>query len=332
MAKIPEGFYWCFTINNYTEEEYQDLLNGDYNYIIIGKEIGKEGTPHLQGYLQLPKKKKISGMKKINNRAHWEISRGSPEDNKKYCSEEGNFEERGTMGKPGKKKMDMTKAVFQIIDGATTRDLLKEHGDTFIKNKKKIEEVARQIKREDERKKRKTAADNVELREWQKKAVEKLLNQDNRKILWVIDQLGNNGKTFLAHYLSDKYEAKIFQNGRSADIKFIWNLEEFVIFDLVRSCQDHINYEVIEDLKNGRFNSTKYGSCEKAIDHGRHVKMIVFTNEEPDREKLSPDRWDIMKLSALKLAGDTEEPPKKKQRKNPFAENNREDDQQAIEC
>lgn len=60
--------------------------------------------------------------------------------------------------------------------------------------------------------------------------------------------------------------------------------------------------------------------------------MIVFTNEEPDREKLSPDRWDIMKLSALKLADDTEEPPKKKQRKNPFAENNREDDQQAIEC
>lgn len=134
MAKIPEGFYWCFTINNYTEEEYQDLLNGDYNYIIIGKEIGKEGTPHLQGYLQLPKKKKISGMKKINNRAHWEISRGSPEDNKKYCSEEGNFEERGTMGKPGKKKMDMTKAVFQIIDGATTRDLLKGKGNKSIFN------------------------------------------------------------------------------------------------------------------------------------------------------------------------------------------------------
>lgn len=111
--------------------------------------------------------------------------------------------------------------------------------------------------------------------------MEKLLNQDNRKILWVVDQKGNNGKTFLAGYLADKYGARIFENGRSSDIKYMWNGEDIVIFDLVRSCQDHINYEVIEQIKNGRFNSTKYESTEKMIQYGKHVRMIVFTNDEP---------------------------------------------------
>lgn len=86
----------------------------------------------------------------------------------------------------------------------------------------------------------------------------------------------------------------------------MWNGEDIVVFDLVRSSQDHINYEVIEQLKNGRFNSTKYLCEEKAVDHGKHVKMIVFTNEEPDRSKLSPDRWDFMTLQGLTEWDDTE--------------------------
>lgn len=141
MVKRPEAVNWTFTVNNYTEEEYKELLEGDYNYIIIGKEVGDSGTPHLQGYLQLKKKKRLTAMKKIHQTAHWEIARGTAEENKVYCSKDNKFEERGTMVIAGKKKVDMVKAVYQIVEGTSTKDLLDEHGAGYIMHKKKIEEV-----------------------------------------------------------------------------------------------------------------------------------------------------------------------------------------------
>lgn len=54
---------WCFTLNNYSESEFSSIVQllGDnddkYNYI-VGKEVGEEGTPHLQGYVALKDNKK----------------------------------------------------------------------------------------------------------------------------------------------------------------------------------------------------------------------------------------------------------------------------------
>jgi len=84
---------WCFTINNYTELELKhlvDALDSDDKYI-IGKEVGKEGTPHLQGYICFKQKKRLTAVKKINGRAHWEKCKGTQEDNIKYCSKDGNY-------------------------------------------------------------------------------------------------------------------------------------------------------------------------------------------------------------------------------------------------
>lgn len=85
---------WCFTLNNYTDEEYEQVSTtfSKNKFYIIGKEIGKEGTPHLQGYVEFTNEKSLIGLKKINDRIHWEIAKGSKADNIKYCSKEGNVE------------------------------------------------------------------------------------------------------------------------------------------------------------------------------------------------------------------------------------------------
>lgn len=58
--------------------------------IICEREIGKQGTPHLQGYLELDKKMEANALKrKLGNRAHLEISLGSRIKNIQYCSKEG---------------------------------------------------------------------------------------------------------------------------------------------------------------------------------------------------------------------------------------------------
>lgn len=82
---------WCFTLNNYTPEE-EEKLKGELahvKYIVFQRERGHEdGTAHLQGYLELDRGMRLSFLKKINERAHWEIRRGSQEDAIKYCKKE----------------------------------------------------------------------------------------------------------------------------------------------------------------------------------------------------------------------------------------------------
>ena len=91
---------FCFTLNNYSDEEYSVVLRAVRlfcEYFIVGKEIGDSGTPHLQGYFILKRKDRITGVRnKISGRAHFEVARGSPGDNRIYCSKGNDFEESGT--------------------------------------------------------------------------------------------------------------------------------------------------------------------------------------------------------------------------------------------
>jgi hypothetical protein len=45
---------WVFTINNYCQEDEEKMLDLFQNSAVlsmcIGKEVGEQGTPHLQGY------------------------------------------------------------------------------------------------------------------------------------------------------------------------------------------------------------------------------------------------------------------------------------------
>lgn len=87
---------WCFTLNNYTEEEHihiKECLSSDSsNKWVIGKETGENGTPHLQGFCNFNKKIRLTGLKKYNGRAHWEKCKGSEEQNIKYCTKDNNYE------------------------------------------------------------------------------------------------------------------------------------------------------------------------------------------------------------------------------------------------
>ncbi len=73
---------WCFTLNNYSDEEYKALLAkyedeaSQIRYIVIGKEVGANGTPHLQGFVQMKLRKRLTQMKAlIGERAHLEKRR-----------------------------------------------------------------------------------------------------------------------------------------------------------------------------------------------------------------------------------------------------------------
>ena len=98
LSNRTQAKCWCFTINNSTPKD-EEIDKDLFTYLIIGREVGEQGTPHLQGYAIMPKQTTLVGMKKLFPRAHLEVAKGSPEQNKIYCSKDGKFQEFGVFPK-----------------------------------------------------------------------------------------------------------------------------------------------------------------------------------------------------------------------------------------
>jgi len=92
-----QGTRFCFTINNPSVEDCEGVIEvaSSCRYLICGDEVGESGTPHLQGYLVLPKKTRIKTLSKRLPRAAIYQARGTSEQNRVYCSKGGKFEEYG---------------------------------------------------------------------------------------------------------------------------------------------------------------------------------------------------------------------------------------------
>lgn len=81
---------YAFTLNNYTEEELIKLTHlCQLEKGILAREVGEQGTPHLQGYIEFKSQKALNALKKINNRVHWESAMSGRIENIIYCSKDG---------------------------------------------------------------------------------------------------------------------------------------------------------------------------------------------------------------------------------------------------
>jgi len=97
---------WCFTLNNYTPEDEATLAAAAVKYMVYGHEVAPTtGTPHLQGFVVTLKTARISALKKLHPRAHWEQAKGNAEQNRVYCTKDGHdIVERGTPPKSSSEK------------------------------------------------------------------------------------------------------------------------------------------------------------------------------------------------------------------------------------
>jgi len=94
---LGQSKFWCFTINN-PRSNYKDL-NGikNWEYMVVGNEVGENGTKHLQGFLAYKTRTKFSTIKNQIPMAHIEKMLGTPQQASDYCKKEGNFEEYGVI-------------------------------------------------------------------------------------------------------------------------------------------------------------------------------------------------------------------------------------------
>lgn len=120
---------------------------------------------------------------------------------------------------------------------------------------------------------------------------------DHRSILWFIDKEGGVGKSAFSKYMKVTYEDQVtvITSSKSADIlTCVSGNERMIIFDFPR-CSNigtYCPFNAIEQIKNGFVTDCKLKKQGRTlIFNAPHV--VVFANEEPDRYKLSPDKWKI---------------------------------------
>lgn len=100
---------FVFTLNNYTEIEYEDLKKMPVQWMILGKEKGESGTEHIQGAVLIGKQIAFTTIKKWNGlqRAHIEPMKGTPQQSLAYCSKEDQHPFiLGNLPAPGREQSD----------------------------------------------------------------------------------------------------------------------------------------------------------------------------------------------------------------------------------
>lgn len=106
----------CFTWNNYDDGVLDRINYLGWSYIIYGKEVGTNGTRHLQGYAEFDKSQRFSSLCKKWSGAHIEIRKGSQQQAIDYCKKDGNFIEFGIRKEQGSRN-DLESTRLQVIEG-----------------------------------------------------------------------------------------------------------------------------------------------------------------------------------------------------------------------
>lgn len=259
------------------------MKDEEINYCIIGDEIAPStNQKHLQGYLSLKNRIRLGGLKKkYGSHAHWEIARGTDEQNRRYCSKENTVLEIGTPVLPRSNKRKLIERFredpeeFKIEDPSKYRRCLAiESLETARKNSEWVHE----------------------LKDWQKQLINHIeCEPDDRSIIWVYGPNGNEGKSTFAKHLSLKPGWGYLEGGKTENMMHIITMDpdNNWVIDIPRSHSEYLNYSVIEKIKNRVLINTKYEPCVIRKD-GQNVHVIVLANVEPDYCKISEDRIKII--------------------------------------
>lgn len=290
MSQSAAALHWVFTLNN--PDGPLDTTWDKIKYVSWQLEKGENGTPHFQGYVQCTVKQRLTALKKWLPSAHFEISRGTPEQARDYTRKEDSREdgpwEFGEFTKGQGRRSDLEAAITTLKESGVKR-VAQDHPAVFVKFHKGIEALANALEEM-------PRDPDFVPRPWQAKVLAALTQQpaDDRTIHWVFDQRGNQGKSRLANHLIMEHNA-VELSGRVQDMAYIYNRQPIVIFDISRTQSDNMQhlYSFAESLKNGKIISTKYESRMKMF---KTPHVVFFSNSMPDEGCWTVDRcklWDL---------------------------------------
>lgn len=143
MSRTDYARRYCFTWNNYPETAEAQIrafhTQKQAIYTIVGREIGMNGTAHLQGYVHLKDRMGFKQLKKLFPSMHIEKANGNSEENKIYCSKELNFFEMGTCPKTGgDASKDSWKAILEASEKGNWDYIKENHPRVWVTMSEKL--------------------------------------------------------------------------------------------------------------------------------------------------------------------------------------------------
>lgn len=159
---------WQLTINNpleygFTHEEIRKQVGEmKWQYWCMADEVGEKGTPHTHVYICFSTPRKFSTLKKRFPTAHFEIAKGTSQENKDYVSKlgkwerdrkhetclEGTFEEYGDLPieRQGRRS-DIDDLYGMIKEGLSDYEILEQCPD-YLLHLDKIERARQTVRQE----------------------------------------------------------------------------------------------------------------------------------------------------------------------------------------
>lgn len=103
------------------------------------------------------------------------------------------------------------------------------------------------------------------------------------------------GKSHLAKVLRNVYGFDMFDDVTSAHdtARFIYVEPKGSVIDVTRGNEKCFSYNTLDILKNGFVMSGKYEGIRREF---AVVPLVVFANFEPDKDRLSVDHWEALKI------------------------------------
>lgn len=267
---------YSITINNYTDEDLKnlDVIKNSCKSYGWQSEIGKDGTPHLQGYLYFKNAKSFKVLKKILPRAHIEIARN-------YLALKNYVKKAETHD--GKIRVETpTKTFLRAKTDPLSGKLLHNFQKKILKQ---LEEKP---------------DDRSIFWYWEKHGNIGKTSLCKHLVMKYSDILLLSGKSSDMKYGVAKYVHD--NDGPKA-----------ILIDLTRSRECYVSYEGIEEVKNGIFYNTKYESGMVTYDSPHVIIFANFepdvTKLSLDRWKiynirdLDPKLFDSSDNSSVELSG-----------------------------
>ena len=153
--------------------------------------------------------------------------------------------------------------------------------------------------------------ENAELKPWQSALMKVIKNPTDRHIIWVVGKACGEGKSWFQKYLKSLFGTRrvVYGINIKANTPSICHVlskqslatADIFLFNIGKSkrSNDQVNYEVLEDLKDGDAFASKYNSQQLKIKVPNIV--MVFSNTAPDFEELAEDRWRIFYIENEQL-------------------------------
>ena len=301
---------WAFTLNNYnTDEPWRKVdelaEQKSIKYLVVGREIASTtGTRHLQGYIEYFNCRSFQGTTRhlysiFEGNVHLEVAHSSTNENYEYCTKEDSdpFIFKGSKKDNNARieKADIGE-MAEIAAKQGTEVAKAAFGMDYYVSKQAVDKAANALRSDMALKALQCEFENATLKPWQDIVMKLIEMQGNREIPFVIDENGNQGKTWLTQFITLTADGQCFDSTNKKDVAYALNPEKKIfVFDMTRAVEPKMSLQIFESIKNGIVFSGKYESGTKIVAGAKVVVMANWFNELHESQ-LSVDRFMILHL------------------------------------